>query len=348
MSKKVILLLVILLGLLLLVDKFISSSKMVQNLPSTAKEKSQTIDTSSFRPFEDMTIPYLRHREYKSKLNDREFLSEHDTYSSYLTSYNSDGLRVNGLLTVPKGEEPKNGWPAIVFVHGYIPPDQYQTTEKYVDYVDYLARNGYVVFKIDLRGHGDSEGEAGGGYFGSDYIVDTLNAYAALESADFVNSNAIGLWGHSMSGNTILRSMVIRPSIPAGVIWAGAVYSYIDLQQYGITDRSYQAPKEETESQRKRREMLDKYGRPSAESPFWQQVIPTNFVNDMKGAIQVHHAKDDNVVPIGYSRNLITILDKTDVPHTLYEYDTGGHNIAEPSFSIAMQRTVEFFDEQLM
>src|SRR5690606_32073025 len=99
------------------------------------------------------------------------------------------------------------------------PPSQYSTVTQYDDYIDFLARSGFVVFKIDLRGHGDSEGEAGGGYYGSDYIVDTLNAYSALEHADFVNPHAIGLWGHSMAGNVVLRSMVAKPDIPAAVIW---------------------------------------------------------------------------------------------------------------------------------
>ena len=57
----------------------------------------------------------------------------------------------NGLLTVPLGDVPAGGFPAIVFVHGYIPPEIYRTTERYVDYVDALARSGFVVFKIDRQ-----------------------------------------------------------------------------------------------------------------------------------------------------------------------------------------------------
>lgn len=297
--------------------------------------------------FKEMTIPYLRERDYISSLGALDQIETNTEYTTYLTSYDSDGLKINGLLTIPQGAQPRDGWPAIVFLHGYIPPKEYKTTEKYVDYVDYLARNGYVVFKIDLRGHGDSEGEPGGGYFGSDYVVDTLNAYAALENAEFVDPKTIGLWGHSMSGNTVLRSMVIRPTIPVGVIWAGAVYTYEDLQKYRITDASYRRPQDVTESQKKRQAMFEKYGSPSADSPFWQKVIPTNYVNNMEGSLQVHHAIDDAVVPIEYSTNLVAILDKTDVPHQLYKYETGGHNIEEPSFSIAMRRTVEFFNRRL-
>ncbi|EKD86772.1 MAG: Dipeptidylaminopeptidase/acylaminoacyl-peptidase, partial [uncultured bacterium] len=156
-------------------------------------------------PFQEMTIPYLRSRTYESSLGELNQATETSTYVGYLTDYDSDGFKVNGYLTKPKGKEPEGGFPAIVFVHGYIPPENYQTLESYSAYIDYLARNGFVVFKIDLRGHGQSEGEPGGGYYSSDYIIDTLNARAALQNLDFVKPEAVGLWGHSMAGNVVSR-----------------------------------------------------------------------------------------------------------------------------------------------
>jgi dipeptidyl aminopeptidase/acylaminoacyl peptidase len=138
-----------------------------------------------------------------------------------LTSYDSDGLRVNGLLTIPKGQGPH---PAIVFVHGYIAPTIYKTTERYQDYVDYLARNGFVVFKIDLRGNGESEGDPGGAYYSGDYVIDTLNAYVALQSAEFVDPARVGLWGHSMAGNVTFRALVAKKDIPAVSSGQGRLY----------------------------------------------------------------------------------------------------------------------------
>lgn len=297
--------------------------------------------------FEEMTIPYLRQQEYKSSLGELNKVSENSTYTTYLTNYSSDGLKINGLLTIPNGSKPEKGWPAIVFVHGYIPPTLYRTLDRYNDYIDYLARNGFVVFKIDLRGHGDSEGSPGGGYFGSDYIVDTMNAYAALKSSDFVNPKAIGLWGHSMAGNILMRSFAANPDIPAVVIWAGAVYSYLDRDKYGINDNSYRPPGITNANQNRRQMLFEKHGSPSATSIFWQQVAPTNYLNDLKGAIQIHHAVDDTVVSVGYSRDLISLLDKTNVVHELWEYPSGGHNITGSSFGLAMNRTVEFFRKYL-
>jgi dipeptidyl aminopeptidase/acylaminoacyl peptidase len=299
-------------------------------------------------PFVEMTIPYLRSRSYKSELGDLSSYTSNESYTSYLTRYRSDGLKINALLTKPVGKVPKNGWPAIVFIHGYIPPSQYATTKRYGDYVDYLARNGFVVFKIDLRGHGESEGQAGGGYYGSDYVIDTLNAYAALSSTDFVNANEIGLWGHSMAGNIVLRSLAAKPDIPAAVIWAGAVYSYTDQQKYGIHDQSYRSPDFSSTTQSRRRDLFESVGSPSATNAFWSQVAPTNYLSDLKGAIQLDHAVDDDVVDIGYSRDLIALLDKTSVPHEFYEYPSGGHNISGTSFVSAMENTVAFFKRYLL
>lgn len=309
-------------------------------------ESSSTPNPTPF-PFQEMTVPYLRNLEFNSSLGDLKEYLNNGSFIAYTTSYKSDGLKVNGLLTKPAGEMPTGGWPAIVFVHGYIPPPTYRTTEKYIDHVNFLARNGFVVFKIDLRGHGDSEGEAGGGYYSSDYVIDTLNAYSALQKSGFVNPNKIGLWGHSMAGNVILRSLAAKPEIPAASIWAGAGFTYTDLRKYGIQDGSYQAPANQTERQKRRQLLRETYGEPDGGNPFWKLVAPTDYLTDLKGAIQLNHAVDDDVVNIGYSRDLNLVLDGTKIPHELNEYPGGGHNISNPGFSPAMQKTIEFFDKYL-
>jgi uncharacterized protein len=303
--------------------------------------------TSSPLPFLEMTIPYLRQRSYDGKLGALEVFATKNTYTSYLTSYESDGLKINALLTKPEEEIPPGGWPAVVFIHGYVPPKQYQTTEKYVDYVDYLSQNGFVVFKIDLRGHGDSEGDPGGAYYSSDYVIDVLNAYAALQSSDFVNPNQVALWGHSMAGNITLRALAVKPDIPSAVIWAGAGYSYSDLLRYGISDASYRPLPSSSPSNNKRQQLMTAHGSFNPNNAFWKQVAPTNYLSDLKGAIQLHHAVDDSVVNIAYSRDLNDLLNQTNVPHELYEYQTGGHNITGESFSEAMQRTVDFYKRSL-
>jgi uncharacterized protein len=298
-------------------------------------------------PFVEMTIPHLRARQYTSSLGELRQISRNSSYVSYRTSYDSDGLKINGLLTVPTGTEPAGGWPAVIFIHGYIPPSIYKTETNYVSYVDSMAKNGLVVFKIDLRGHDQSEGEASGAYYSQDYIIDVLNARSALQKYSVVNPNQIGLWGHSMAGNVVARTLAVQPDIPAAVIWAGAVYTYSDLTKYGIDDNSYRPPADNTNRQRKREQLFAAHGQFNPDSPFWKQIVATRYLSDFKTAIQFHHAQDDTVVNIGYSRDFNQLLNSTSVVHELHEYQSGGHNLTGGSYTTAMNRTVDFFKTYL-
>lgn len=299
-------------------------------------------------PLEEITIPALRKRQYNSELKEITQYQTNQTYTSFIAYYLSDAYKVNALLTKPNGSMPLGGWPAIVFVHGYIPPNQYETTTRYTAYIDYLASQGFVVLKIDLRGHGTSEGKAGGAYYSADYVIDTLNAYAALQKSSFVNPGKIGLWGHSMAGNTVLRSFAVRPTIPAVVIWAGVGYTYEDIQRYHIQDASYQRTASSSTTPAIRRNSVTQlYGEPNLNNTFWKQLAPVSYLNDLKGAIQLHHAVDDETVNVGYSRDLNALLGKTKVEHEYFEYSYGGHNIADPSFQSAIERTAKFYKTQL-
>lgn len=331
-------------AILLLTGFFVVTRPNVQDSSkATAESQRTTLPSPTPFPFQELTIPYLTTRDYQSQLGERSLYQTQPAYTSYLTSYDSDGLRVDGLLTIPSGQMPDGGFPAVVFVHGYIPPASYQTTERYESYVDFLARNGLVVFKIDLRGHGNSEGEAGGAYYSGDYVIDTLNAHAALASSEFVDPKRIGLWGHSMAGNIVFRSQVANPDIKATVIWAGAVYTYEDMQAFGIDDNSYRPPPENTPSRQKRNQLFELYGPVDPTSLFWSQVIPTNYLDQVSGAVQIHHALDDSVTSIEYSRNLAQILEAASVDHQLLEYPYGGHNISGASFAKAMSETLSFY-----
>jgi dipeptidyl aminopeptidase/acylaminoacyl peptidase len=343
---KRLLLIVVVLVLAFFVYSRITGQTSEMFSPGLTAELQKVFPEPSPTPYTDVTIPYLRNRSYDSDLGELKPYQDNNSYTSYLTNYSSDGLQINGLLTRPKGEMPAGGWPAIVFVHGYIAPSVYKTTERYVSYVDYLAKQGFVVFKVDLRGHADSEGEASGAYYSGDYIVDVLNARSALQKSDFV-SDKVGLWGHSMAGNVSFRALAVAQDIDAVVIWAGAVYTYEDFMEYGISDNSYRPPASTSPSRRKREEMMQTHGAFHKDSEFWRQVAPTNYLAGITTPIEIHHAVDDPVVPVEYSRNLMSKLAGASIPHELFEYESGGHDIEGASFNTAMSRTASFFSKQL-
>lgn len=64
-------------------------------------------------------------------------------------------------------------------------------------------------------------------------------------------------------------------------------------------------------------------------------------------AVQLHHAINDEVVSVEYTRNLERLLESSSIEHEVYEYANGGHDIEGSSFNLAMQRTVDFYTTHL-
>jgi len=293
-----------------------------------------------------LAIEYMRQQDYPgSDIVIEQILSPGANYDRYIVSYISEGLTQFALLTVPRGTSPDGGWPAIVFNHGYISPDIYRTTERYIAYTDALSRNGYVVLKPDYRGHGNSEGEAKGGYGSPAYTIDVLNGLSSLKKYPGVNPDNIGMWGHSMGGAITLRSMVIVPDVKAGVIWAGVVGSYEDLFTRWRRSGQY-ANRPSPRPNSWRSQFVEQYGEPSEGNVFWDEISATSYLSDISGPVQLHHATGDQSVPYEFSQTLHDRMQKAEKLSELYIYQGDDHNINQ-NFSTAMGRTVAFFDMYL-
>ena len=305
-----------------------------------------------------LTIESLRKGEYSgSDLTIEQTLSPGTNYDRYIASYKSEGLKIFGLLTIPNGQQPAGGWPAIIFIHGYIPPAQYSTTERYVAYVDGFARDGYVVFKPDLRGHGNSEGEASGGYGSNAYTIDALNAVSSVkrlrdpESSSgrfLIDKNRIGMWGHSLGGFVTLRAMVARDDIKAGVIWAGVVGSYEDLLnnwRRGSPSPAFSSPLP-SGARRWRQLLVEQYGTPEQNPQFWDSISATNFLGDISGPLQLHHGTADSSVPVEFSEKLAQLMSALGKESEIFTYAGDDHNLSN-NFNVAMARSVEFFGRYL-
>jgi dipeptidyl aminopeptidase/acylaminoacyl peptidase len=327
----------------LLITTPLSSSTPTPTLTSILPTPSATLTPTPV--LDPMSIPAMRLGTYPgSEITIEKELDPGSNYRRYYASYLSEGLKIYALLTVPDGKMPVGGYPAIVFNHGYIPPKQYRTTERYIAYVDWLARAGYVVFRIDYRGNGSSEGVATGAYGNPGYTVDVLNAVASLERYPQVNPQKIGMWGHSMGGFLTLRAMVISRDIKAGVIWSGVVGSYYDLfynwRHIGST------PTPPPESRGWRSSWVEQYGTPQENPRFWDMLSANSYVADLSGPLQLHHSLADSEVPEEFSQKLTDEIQAVGGTVELYTYQGDDHNLAGP-FAVAMTRTIQFFDRYL-
>lgn len=313
-----------------------------------------------------LQIEVMRQQSYPgSSITVEQTLEPGSNYSRYVVTYLSDGYKIYALMTVPDGTgptgaKPTTGWPVIIFNHGYIPPTEYRTTERYVAYVDAIARSGYIVFKSDYRGWGSSEGGnvAGGGYGTPELTVDVLNAVASLRAYPDADPNRVGMWGHSLGGQLTLRAMVVSQDIRAGVIWGGVVPPYSDIiARWDFMDRAATTPQTPRPTQPANyavawvrdfsnwaQDFRNKYGAPEQNPDFWATISPNTYLADLSGPIALHHSTTDEMVPLAWAETLAEQLEAADgQPFEFHTYPGDNHNISA-NFGVAMQRTVAFFD----
>jgi uncharacterized protein len=300
-----------------------------------------------------LQIEVMRQQTYPgSDITIEQTLDPGTNYSRYVVSYRSDGYKIYALMTVPTGKKPATGWPVIIFNHGYIPPAQYRTTERYVAYVDAIARSGYIVIKPDYRGHGSSEGEPEGAYGSPGYTDDVLNALGSAKIYKDADPNRIGMWGHSLGGQLTLRAMVVSKDIKAGVIWGGVVAPYPDLFARSDRPRPTRVPQPTPVppgglgpyGRPWRQELTAKYGTPQQNPEFWASISPNSFLADLSGPLQLHHSVTDQEVPVEASQKLYEEMKAAGKPVDLYTYPGDNHNISG-NFTTAMQRTIALFDK---
>ena len=291
-----------------------------------------------------LNVEWMRQQSYPgSDLTIERELAAGPNYRQYVASYQSDGNTNFGLLAIPTGEKPATGWPAIVFNHGYIPPEIYSTTDSYSSHVRSLARSGYVVFKPDYRGHDNSEGEPRGGYGAPAYTIDVLNAVTAVKSLPEVDDNRLGMFGHSMGGHITLRSMVTTDDIKAGVIWAGVVASYPDLLNNWRRPIPASIPPQAT---RWRETFVEEHGTPEENPEFWASISPIAYVDDISGPLQLHHGTNDADVPLEFSDSLDKAMQDAGKTVEYYVYNGDNHNLLN-NWGTVMRRTIEFFDQHV-
>ena len=317
-------------------------TKSIEKSEGTKKDIEKTKTTISH----PLAIEYLRSKDFPaSTIEIIDTVTENEHYTKYIVSYLSEGNKIFAALAVPKNDDPSKKLPAIFLNHGYIPPVSYDNTRKYVRYIDFLAIEGFVVCMPDYRGHGKSEGAITSPYFTNGYLTDVLNAMSSVAKLEYVDTTRIAIWGHSLGGTLTQQAMVVDKRIKTGVIWGGVVGTYEDMF-YTYQDKIPWVRKGGHIIQRMK-EMEKEFGEFSLMNEYWIAISPIAYIDQISGPVQLHHARYDPSVPVELSIAFAQYMEDADKPVELYIYNSHDHNIGDPHFKQAMQRTADFYKKYM-
>lgn len=108
-------------------------------------------------------------------------------------TFESDGLKLSGVLHVPEGRTPREKLPTFIVLHGFVGTKDESHAEIQARMLEDF---GYCAFRIDMRGCGESEG-ARGQVRCFDQVADTKNAFTFIAQREEVDPERIGVIGHS-------------------------------------------------------------------------------------------------------------------------------------------------------
>lgn len=155
-----------------------------------------------------------------------------------VTFYNpTDAINLSGTLTLPEGEGP---FPAAILISGSGPQNRDEALMGHKPFLvlsDHLTRNGIAVLRFDDRGVGDSEGDFSQAT-SVDFATDVNSAFAFLKSHSKINTEQIGLIGHSEGGLIAPMVAAENSEVAFALLMAGPGISGADILRLQTEDIS--------------------------------------------------------------------------------------------------------------
>ncbi len=140
----------------------------------------------------------------------RDVQTNNGTTAVKAVSIDAPWGQIAGRLYRPLSATATSPAPAILITHGYT-----GTRESQDSFALEYVREGWVVLNMELPGHGDSDPPV------KENIPSSVYALDFLHEQDFVDSQNIGLHGHSMGSYTVRKAAELRPDGYRAVLITG-------------------------------------------------------------------------------------------------------------------------------
>jgi dipeptidyl-peptidase-4 len=246
------------------------------------------------------------------------------------TFISDDGTELHYRLYTPSKVEGKH--PVIVFVYGG--PHAQMVTNSWQGnrglLMQYWVNKGYVVFTVDNRGsnyRGKAFEDPLYKKMGDIEVQDQIAGVKFLRNLPYVDSNRIGVYGHSYGGYMALMSM-----FKAGEYFQAGV-SGAPVTDWALYDTHY----------------TERYmGNPKTDGAAYTAASVFPYAKDLKGDLLIYHGMADDNVLFTHSTKLYKHLQDLAIPFESMDYPGKKHSIRGKNTGIHLYNTItNFFDRNL-
>ena len=243
-----------------------------------------------------------------------------------------DGTLLHGAIYRPPNIQPGQRYPAIVSVYGG--PHVQRIADEWSLTIDlraqYLAQEGFVVFKLDNRGganRGLSFEAALADRAGTIEVEDQVTGVRHLASLGFIDPARIGVYGWSYGGYMTCMSMLRHPEIfKVGV--AGAPVTHWDGYDTAYTERYMGTPQS------------------NPEGYFDSAVL--SHVARLEGKLLLVHGMVDENVHFRHTARLITALTEANKDYDLLIFPEERHMPRDAKgMEYQERRVTQYFKDHL-
>jgi dipeptidyl aminopeptidase/acylaminoacyl peptidase len=264
--------------------------------------------------------------------------------NSYIFEFTTEGKRATGLLNMP---QKAGNYPVIVMFRGYVDKSIYAPGIGTKRAGEVYTKNGYITLAPDFLGYGGSDNpsidsieERFQTYTTSLDLLDslkTLNSALAATNSGIVKADIerLGFWGHSNGGHISLSILAITEKPIPTVLW-NPVSKHFPYSILFFTD--------EFDDQGK---SLRKVVADFEDLYNIDEFSPPNYYESINAPIQLHQGSADDAVPQRWSDQLSEKLKELKKDTTYFVYPGADHNLAPNGWNLAVERSLQFYDQTL-
>ena len=244
----------------------------------------------------------------------------------------SDGLEMDGILTLPPGREATN-LPVVVLPHG---GPHSSDSEAFDWWAQAFASRGYAVFQPNFRGstnRDDAFKLAGYGEWGRKMQTDISDGLAVLADKGIVDRDRACIVGASYGGYAALAGVTLQQGLYECAVAVAPVSDIAAM--YNEDTRTAQ-------NRITKKRLLDQLGPRDR----WDEVSPRRFADRADAPIMLIHGEDDTVVPFSHSDKMADALKDAGKSYELVRLEGEDHWLSLSSTRLQMLEAAVGFVER--